>query len=108
MMLAMPDETMVESAISSIDAGNIRVTAARAFGPTKAPSKMASTTVSRPLMLVRKTMGRAVRRRTFETGALVNPLDKRDMSAASSRAGHLMGARIAMNRLKRSDQGLTG
>jgi len=58
--LAMPTETIDDKAITNMEIGNAIVTAFRASGPTKAPRKMPSTTVRRPLALTRNTMGNAV------------------------------------------------
>lgn len=82
-MLAMPDDTMAESANNSMETGNIKVTAASASGPTKTPSSIASTTVRSPLVLVKKTTGSAVRRRTFAIGSWVNPWLAEGMRVAS-------------------------
>jgi hypothetical protein len=59
--LAMPFEIIVASATISIESGNTMVTAVSASGPTKAPRNIASTTVSRPLTLVSRMIGSAVR-----------------------------------------------
>ena len=57
----MPFEIIVASATISIESGNTMVTAVSASGPTKAPRNIASTTVSRPLTLVSRMIGSAVR-----------------------------------------------
>ncbi|CUX53715.1 hypothetical protein AGR5A_Lc30009 [Agrobacterium genomosp. 5 str. CFBP 6626] len=72
--LAMPEPTIADAATSSMEKGKTSVTAPSASGPTKAPSSIASATISIPLTMVTRMIGRLVRIKTEEIDPRRNEL----------------------------------